>query len=857
MSSWNYDYTVTQISEGPPIRRERPKSLLKVRPAPADMRSVTASTRLCRPSASVPPGSTGGRFIRRIVAAAALAGLTVAPLAPGAQAAPAAATATGTLTGTLVRAYVEVGPHEKGEATHRSVPGADQLTWVRTASGRQERVPSSDVVDVPAGSQVRLTVGSRQPGADNVPSAGREVLSTTVTSTPPDTASSPAAPVQGTAVEGTAVQGTARAARRSAATTSAATAVQEITLVQAVPAGTTANGTAYTADATTVADLGKQVDKASAFWSTQTGGRVSLKVVKSLAWTPLTSSCDDPDALWAEAAKRAGWTEDVGRHLVVQLPEAADAGGCGAGLGTVGRFLGDGGMSWTSYSDWAVVAHELGHNFRLGHANSLNCGTAADQRTGCAEEAYGDSYDVMGISWWNTGSLSTAHLDELGLMTSATQREVSSAISATVDLRPVGLHTGLQSMTFVDGGVRYWVEYRGALGYDSWTAKSSYSDLQYNDGFTAGVVVRRLGAESDENSPYYGSRVLLRPRGLPTSTSPQWTLTAGQAMETASHRVIRVSALSETSARVVVDKGLTSVRSTPRTTGQTVSGVAYHRSSSLTVAFTASPRAPRKGYQVLVDGAVRATATPTATSATVTGLTSGRHAVAVRALDTTRYVTSAATQVQVDRSAPTFSTGPSLQLRRGARVAADVPVRLRFAAADSVRLYRVASASPGVVLSPTSTSLSLTQRTGTTVTRTLTATDAAGNTRTATTRTAVRLGSERWATKYAGRWGTLRQGDTLGGAVRRSHTRGASATFSATGRDLGLVATTGPTQGRITVYVDGRSAGTVDLRSTTTSTRRLVWTRHFATTARHSVRVVVQGTTGRPLVSLDGWAVLG
>jgi hypothetical protein len=259
---------------------------------------------------------------------------------------------------------------------------------------------------------------------------------------------------------------------------------------------------------------------------------------------------------------------------------------------------------------------------------------------------------------------------------------------------------------------------------------------------------------------------------------------------------------------------------------------------------------------VLVDGAVRATATSTATSATVTGLTSGRHTVAVRALDTTRYITSPATSVLVDRSAPTFTTSPTLQLRRGARVSTDVPVRLRFAAADSVRLYRVASASPGVVLSPTATSLSLTQRAGTTVTRTLTATDSAGNTRTGTTRSTVRLGSERWATRYSGRWGTPTATDTLGGAVRRSSTRGASATLSATARGFGLVATTGPTQGRITVYVDGRSAGTVDLRSTTTSTRRLVWTRHFSTSAKHSVRVVVQGTAGRPSVSLDGWAVL-
>jgi hypothetical protein len=371
--------------------------------------------------------------------------------------------------------------------------------------------------------------------------------------------------------------------------------------------------------------------------------------------------------------------------------------------------------------------------------------------------------------------------------------------------------------------------------------------------------VRRLGAETDQGSEHYGSRVLLRPRGVPTSSTgtAQWTLTAGQSMQTAGHRTIRVSALTATSARVMVQKGISSVRATALTNGRTVGSTAYHRSSSLTVTFAASPRAPGKSFQVLVDGAVRATVAPSARSATVTGLAAGKHTVAVRAVDSNRYVTSPAIAVAVDRTAPTFSTAPTVQLRRGARVGPEVPVRLRFAAADAVRLYRLSSASPGVVLAPTAHSLSLSQRSGTTVTRRLTATDAAGNTRTATTTTAVLLRPEGWGSRYTGSWGIQRGTDYLGGAVKRSRSRGATATLTTTGREVGLVATTGPTQGRVTVYVDGRSAGTVDLRANATSTRRLVWTRHFATKARHTVRVVVQGTTGRPWVSLDGWTVLG
>jgi hypothetical protein len=636
--------------------------------------------------------------------------------------------------------------------------------------------------------------------------------------------------------------------------------VQRITLVQAVPAQGSSSSAAFTADTTSIATLKGQVDLASSFWAKQTGDRIRLSVIKSVPWTRLSSSCDDPDALWAEAARKAGWTEAPGRHLVVQLPEAADVGGCGAGLGTVGRYLGDGGTTWTSYADWAVIAHELGHNFGLGHANALSCGAAADRLSGCTEQAYQDGYDVMGVSWWNTGSLSTAHLDQLGLMTASTQRDVTRSVSAAADLRPVGGHQGLQSITFVDAGVRYWVEYRGPVGYDGWTTRSAYRDAHYNDGYTPGVLVRRVGPAKNPLSENYDSRVLLRPHGVPSSgsSSPQWTLTAGQSMRTATHRTIRVTRVSSTAAHVVVEGNapLTGVRSTARTTGQTVNGTAYHRSSSLTVTFGASPRMPRDGYRVLVDGVARASAAPTARSATLVGLRSGAHTVAVRAVDGSRTLTSPATRVLVDRTAPTFPTAPALSLPRGALAGAQVPLRLRFAAADSVRL-RSLTASLGTTLPLTSQSLSLSQRAGTTMTRTVTATDAAGNVRAVTLRTLARLGSERWGTRYSRGWVTVSDRAALGGAVQRSTTRGAAAVLTTTGTDVGLVATTGPTQGRVSVYVDARPPTTVDLRAGTTSARRLVWTRHLTRRGTHTVRVVVQGTAGRPAVSLDGWTVLG
>jgi hypothetical protein len=328
-------------------------------------------------------------------------------------------------------------------------------------------------------------------------------------------------------------------------------------------------------------------------------------------------------------------------------------------------------------------------------------------------------------------------------------------------------------------------------------------------------------------------------------------------MLTAGGRTIRVTGVSGGRARVVVETStpLTSLRSSVRASGRTVNGVSYHRSTSLTVTFATTPRMPRNGYRVLVDGVTRATAAATARSATATGLRSGRHTVAVRAVDAGRSITSPAATVLVDRTAPTFSTAPTVTLQRGAPVTAQVPLQLRFAAADP-RLVRLASTSPKAVLPLASRGLAVSQRPGTTVSRAIVATDAAGNTSTATVRRLVRLGSEQWSTRYSAGWHPAAVPGALGGVVESSGVRSASATLTTTATDIGLVAPTGPTQGRITVLVDGRPGATVDLRSTRATGRGIVWTRHLVHRGTHTVRVIVQGTPGRPSVSLDGWVVL-
>lgn len=95
-----------------------------------------------------------------------------------------------------------------------------------------------------------------------------------------------------------------------------------------------------------------------------------------------------------------------------------------------------------------------------------------------------------------------------------------------------------------------------------------------------------------------------------------------------------------------------------------------------------------------------------------------------------------------------------------------------------------------------------------------------------------------------------------GGSAMASVTAGASASWVTSARSVAVVATKGPNMGRITVYVDGVSAGTVDLYRATALGKVVVFARNYGGTGTHTVRVVVQGTSGRPRVELDAFVLL-
>jgi hypothetical protein len=220
-----------------------------------------------------------------------------------------------------------------------------------------------------------------------------------------------------------------------------------------------------------------------------------------------------------------------------------------------------------------------------------------------------------------------------------------------------------------------------------------------------------------------------------------------------------------------------------------------------------------------------------------------------------RTATTTARTAFVDRKAPTFDAGPSVVLRTGS-LDGSVPVTLGWRVTDAGGLRSVTLTRPSPLgLAPTTTRWSTTARPATATTWGLRAVDRTGNAATAAVTGTPVVMAEAAATR-TGAWGHRRSTGYLGGAALYGAAAGASLNWTFTGRSASLAFTRSARSGRVQVFVDGASAGTLDLRTATTQHRRAVWARSWASSGAHTVRVVVQGTAGRPGVLADGLVYL-
>ena len=108
---------------------------------------------------------------------------------------------------------------------------------------------------------------------------------------------------------------------------------------------------------------------------------------------------------------------------------------------------------------------------------------------------------------------------------------------------------------------------------------------------------------------------------------------------------------------------------------------------------------------------------------------------------------------------------------------------------------------------------------------------------------------------YNGDWASAGHPDYLGGQARWATDRGASVSIDFTGIGIAWIGPTGPTRGKARVYVDGRLVKTVDTYAATFDPSRVLFSTSYTTQKPRTLKIVVLGTRGHPMVAIDAFVV--
>lgn len=234
-------------------------------------------------------------------------------------------------------------------------------------------------------------------------------------------------------------------------------------------------------------------------------------------------------------------------------------------------------------------------------------------------------------------------------------------------------------------------------------------------------------------------------------------------------------------------------------------------------------------------------------------LPDGTYSFAVRATDSAGNTGTAATlRYVLDATAPTV-TAPVATLPLAQLGTTDVPVQVSWSGSDGtsgVSQYELRrstdGAAPVVVLTTTATSTTTSLAPGRTYRFSVVARDGAGNTTTATGPAVVLTAAQETATSVTYPWGSWTQATqtgSYGGAVKHAGARGAVSRVTFTGSSIAWVSTLANNRGQAEVWLDSQRVATIDLFSSATRTRQVVFSRSsLDPTVSHSLEVRVLGT---------------
>ncbi len=294
------------------------------------------------------------------------------------------------------------------------------------------------------------------------------------------------------------------------------------------------------------------ITSSNAYWRAMSNNRVGMSIVAAYSAFPSSALSNmQPGQIADIVARELGWSQTSLKALVMFVPGSTYLNNGAAGMtysngGVGGRIV----MPQIGRLTNPVVAHEFGHALGLDHANSLQCGSGAqDVAPGpyggfadstCSIRTYGDNIDLMGISYYDLmPAISSPNWDSMGLGRGdevANAGTITSARSFT--LQPWAGTASQRAVKFTDSrsGEVYYLELRTSVGYDSGVATAG----------NRGVKIVQQGGNY--------SSILLPRSTLPFSGNYSKTQAwqTGDTFTTHAGTTVTIDSISDASASVTV-----------------------------------------------------------------------------------------------------------------------------------------------------------------------------------------------------------------------------------------------------------------------------------------------------------------